>query len=92
VVNTSSEGGVGRMVSIGINGNINSFGIRQATKSIIGNNKRNNTFFRISQEHDHSAIGGASNVAAVESRRRTEENGGRVLISDEAQRVGKASG
>jgi len=27
VVNTSSEGGVGRMVSIGVNGNINSFGI-----------------------------------------------------------------
>jgi len=28
VVDTSSEGGVGRMVSIGLNGNINSVGIR----------------------------------------------------------------
>ena len=89
VVNTSSEGGVGRVVSIGINGNINSLGIRQVTKSVIGQNngqnKQNNTFFQISKKHDHSVVGGAGDAsnAAVKSGRRTKEDGGGVIIGDD---------
>mgnify|MGYP007080404521 CR=1 FL=1 len=61
-------------------------------KSVIGKNKRNNTSFRISQEHDHSVVGGAGNACnvAVKSGRRTKENGGGVIIGDDSAKSGES--
>jgi len=91
VVNTGSQGGVGRMVSVGANGNMCTVGVRQATKGIIRQNKRNNTFFRILQEHDHFVIGGAGDAsnAAAKSGRRTKENGSGVFIGDDSTKSGE---
>jgi len=91
VVNTGSQGDAGSMVGVSINVGIHNICLGQATKSIIGKNKQNNTFFQVSQEHDHSVIGGASDAsnAAVNSGRRAKENGSGVFIGDESTKSGE---
>jgi len=64
---------------VSVDGNRNSVPIAQATKSITRQNKRNNRFFRITQEHDHSVIGGAGDARqkchGIEQEKSQEEWG-----------------